>query len=96
MSKSANLSVRIDYEVKKEAEQILNCLGLTMASAVNMFLKQVIINRGLPFEVKMPDLPTFVEDLTHEELLELLEEAEKADCIPFDVVKKKYLGDTEL
>ena len=47
-------------------------------------------------KVEKYDLPTFVEDLTHEELLELLEEAEKADCIPFDVVKKKYLGDTEL
>ena len=47
-------------------------------------------------KVEKYDLPTFIEDLTHEELLELLEEAKKDEGIPFDVVKKELLGDTEL
>ena len=51
MKKSANLSIRIDPEVKQNAELILNELGLSMASAINMFLKQVTIHKGLPFDV---------------------------------------------
>ena len=86
----------IDSTVKKEAETILNCLGLTMASAINLFLKQVIIHRGIPFDVKIPDLPTFVEDLTEEELIKLLEEAKNDEGIPFEEVKKELLGDNEL
>ena len=96
MNKNANLSIRVDLEVKKEAESILSYLGLSISSAINMFLKQVVINRGLPFEVKMPELPTFVEDLTHEELMDLLEEAKRSDCMTLEEFKKKYIGDIDL
>lgn len=89
MNKSANLSIRIDPEVKQNAEVILNELGLSMASAINMFLKQVTIHKGLPFDVKLKNMPTFVEDLTQEELINLLEEADKGEGIPFDDVKKE-------
>ena len=48
----ANVNVRIDPKIKKEAEDILYSLGITPSSAINMFYHQVIINNGIPFELK--------------------------------------------
>ena len=53
-AKSANLYVRIEPEVKEQAEGILSALGIPASNAINMFYKQIILQRGLPFEVKMP------------------------------------------
>ena len=52
--KSANLYARIEPEVKEQAESILSALGIPASNAINMFYKQIILNRGLPFEVKIP------------------------------------------
>lgn len=54
--KSANLYARIEPEVKEQAESILSALGIPASNAINMFYKQIILNRGLPFEVKIPDV----------------------------------------
>ena len=55
MAKTSNLYVRIEPDVKEQAEQILQALGVAPSSAVNMFYKQIILHRGLPFEVKSPE-----------------------------------------
>lgn len=52
--KSANLYARIEPEVKEQAEKILSALGIPASSAINMFYKQVILHKGLPFDVKLP------------------------------------------
>ena len=52
--KSANLYARIEPDVKEQAEEILATLGIPASNAINMFYKQIILNRGLPFEVKIP------------------------------------------
>lgn len=53
-TKSANLYARIEPDVKEKAESILATLGIPASSAINMFYKQIILQRGLPFEVKIP------------------------------------------
>lgn len=53
-TKSANLYARIEPEVKEQAESILSALGITASNAIYLFYKQVILQRGLPFEVKLP------------------------------------------
>ncbi|MFR5598617.1 MAG: type II toxin-antitoxin system RelB/DinJ family antitoxin, partial [Holdemania filiformis] len=53
-AKSANLYARIEPEVKEQAESILSALGIPASNAINMFYKQIILHRGLPFEVKIP------------------------------------------
>ncbi len=53
-AKSANLYARIEPDVKEQAENILSALGIPASNAINMFYKQIILNRGLPFEVKLP------------------------------------------
>ena len=73
-AKSANLYARIEPDVKEQAESILSALGIPASNAINMFYKQIILNRGLPFEVKIPSgKPTNVAELTQEELQAELE-----------------------
>lgn len=47
-------SIRIDAETKKAATELLNDLGLDLSSAVNVFLRQVVLQGGLPFQIKYP------------------------------------------
>lgn len=54
MAKSANLYARIEPEVKEKAENILSALGIPASNAINMFHKQIILQNGFPFEVKLP------------------------------------------
>jgi DNA-damage-inducible protein J len=55
MGKTAVISARIDPELKHNAEQIFSELGLTASQAIALFYKQVDLQRGLPFSVKIPN-----------------------------------------
>ena len=48
------INIQVDSETKKEATAILNDLGLSMSTAINLFLRQIIKTDGLPFEVRNP------------------------------------------
>lgn len=50
---STNLNIRTDKEIKDAAEKIFSEFGLTMTAAVNMFLRQVIRENGIPFSLKL-------------------------------------------
>jgi DNA-damage-inducible protein J len=54
MAKTSNLYARIEPDVKEQAEKILSALGIPVSSAINMFYKQIILQRGIPFEMKLP------------------------------------------
>jgi len=55
MSRTANVFARVEPELKEDSESILSQLGIPMSNAIGLFLRQVVIHRGLPFEVKLPD-----------------------------------------
>ena len=74
MAKSANLYARIEPEVKEQAEAILSALDIQASNAITMFYKQIILRRGLPFEVKLPEHPLDVSRMTAEQLDAELEE----------------------
>ena len=67
MAKSANLYARIEPEIKEQAESILSELGIPASNAINMFYKQIILQRGLPFEVKLPQHPLDIGNMTEEQ-----------------------------
>ena len=71
MSMQTNLNIRTDTEVKQNAEKIFAQLGLTLSTAVNIFLRQAIRQGGLPFEVKL-DIPNEITAAAIEEGRELL------------------------
>lgn len=51
---TAPTQIRIDADIKKQATDLFNDLGLDMSSAVNLFLHQCVLRGGLPFRVGMP------------------------------------------
>jgi addiction module RelB/DinJ family antitoxin len=57
MEKSATLNLRVNPDVKKSAEMILSQLGVPMATAIDMFLKQIMLTGGIPFAVTLPKTP---------------------------------------
>ncbi len=65
MAKTAYVNVRVDEDIKLQTEAILDQLGINMSTAIDIFLSQIILNDGLPFDVKIPkkDLTAFQEAL---------------------------------
>lgn len=54
MGKTATLNLRVNPEVKERAENILSQLGIPMATAIDMYLKQISLVGGIPFAVVLP------------------------------------------
>jgi len=69
MANSNALYVRMDADLKDSAEEILKNLGISASSAVQMFYRQIILHRGLPFDVKLPSsVPVAIGGMSKEEL----------------------------
>lgn len=68
MAKTANVYARIEPELKEKAEKILNGLGLSASSAIDIFYKQIVLNNGIPFAVKYPSKVQDINEITPQEL----------------------------
>lgn len=88
MAKTDILTTRIEPELKEKAGKILSTLGMTPSEAINIFFNQIVLQSGLPFEVRVPQVS--VAD-ARAELQNLLDESEEAirkgDVITFDDLK---------
>ncbi|GHU69073.1 DNA-damage-inducible protein J [Clostridia bacterium] len=51
MSSTTNVSIRMDVNLKREAENLFSDLGLNMTSALNMFIRQAVRTQSIPFEI---------------------------------------------
>ena len=79
MAKTANVFTRVDPELKEQAEAILNRLGISMSTAMGVFLQQIVLQKGLPFDVKLPqEKPIAYSSLSDEEFNSLIEQAAKS------------------
>lgn len=68
MARTSNVFARVEPEIKEQAEQVLDRLGIPMSNAVGMFLRQVVLQRGIPFDVKLPqETPLVYSSLTKEQ-----------------------------
>ncbi len=69
MSKTTNVSIRIDEELKQKSETIFSELGLTMSTALTLFLRSAIRYGGIPFELRIekPNATTIsaMDDVNH-------------------------------
>ena len=74
MAATTPTQIRIEESTKKQAVELLEGLGLNLSDAVNMFLRQVILQNGIPFEVKYPEFKP--------EVIEAMEEAKKMSRDP--------------
>jgi DNA-damage-inducible protein J len=79
MTKSTSINVRTTEEIKKNAEVIINGLGLNISSAVNLFLRQVINYRGIPFDLRLPNKETLhaMDDIENNRNLESADTVEE-------------------
>ena len=53
-TKTSNIFARVEPELKEQAEAVLNEIGLPMSNAITLFLKQIVLQRGVPFPVVIP------------------------------------------
>lgn len=77
--------VRIDENLKKQANELFAKLGMDMSGAMNIFLRQCVMRGGLPFEVTIPQYKP--------EVLDAMEEAKK---LSKDPDTKKYASFAEV
>ena len=69
MQRTSNVFARIEPEIKEQAEQVLSKLGIPMSNAIGLFLRQIIIQRGIPFDMKLPaNEPVAINAMTSVEL----------------------------
>ena len=84
MTNGATVQARIDPSIKKEAKEVLDELGLSMSEAIGIYFRQIVLQRAIPFELKLPNTATLqaVEQLesekgvTYDNVDELLEDLE--------------------
>lgn len=58
MAKTAMITARVEPSLKAEAEKVLSKLGISTTEAISLFLSQVRLRKGLPFDVKIPNKTT--------------------------------------
>ena len=84
MAKTDTLHIRVEPSVKQKAEKTLNDLGLSITDAINVFLNQVILNDGIPFEIKKPKY--------NKETIQAIEDTKNGKNLskPFDSVDEMF------
>ena len=80
----AVINIRVNDEIKKEAETIFKSLGLNMSVTIHLFLKKCINENGMPFDLKIPN----------KETIEAMEETNK--ILNGDIERKSYKNVDEL
>lgn len=95
--KTASVNVRIQEDVKKQAEEILVQLGLPRLVAIDMFYRQIILNKGIPFELVIPTALKSREEVTKEEFDKMMnlavEQVRKGQTTPVEeVFEELYRG----
>ncbi|MFA5384824.1 MAG: type II toxin-antitoxin system RelB/DinJ family antitoxin [Eubacteriales bacterium] len=93
MARTSNIFARVEPEVKEQAELVLEQLGIPMSNAIGLFLRQVVLQRGIPFELKLPQSkPLSVSTLTEEQFNAEIEKG-LADLTAGRVVSAENVAD---
>jgi DNA-damage-inducible protein J len=58
MGKTGYITARVEPKLKARAARVLATVGVTTTDAITMFLRQVVLRNGLPFEVRVPNVET--------------------------------------
>ena len=76
MSKSSNVMTRVEPEIKEQAEAVLNQLGISMSTAMSIYLRQIALQRKIPFEMALPSTsPIAFGSLSDDEFNALMDRA---------------------
>lgn len=87
-ARSANVNVRVEPDIKKQAEEILDKLGVSVSAFINMTYRQVIMKRGIPFSVELPPQMKTLDAMTSEEFDEMMQtgltQAKRGKSVAFE------------
>ncbi|MBE7013764.1 MAG: type II toxin-antitoxin system RelB/DinJ family antitoxin [Ruminococcaceae bacterium] len=83
---TVNMSIRMDAELKKQADAMLSDMGLNMTTAMNMFLRQVVRQGRIPFEI--------ATDIPNAETIAAIKEMD--DMLSGKIPAKRYSNIKEL
>jgi DNA-damage-inducible protein J len=86
MAKTINVNIRIDENLKKEAEQLFADLGMNMTTAVNVFIRQAINRGGLPFEVVRKE--GFYSDYNQQVLRKSIKQLELGQGVAHELIEE--------
>ena len=92
-TKSAVVTARLKPEIKQQAEEILNELGIPVSVFIDMCYRQVILKKGIPFEVSLSYSSPTYGDLGEEQFVEMMKigfgQFKKGESMPFgDAIKE--------
>ncbi len=60
MEKTATLNLRVNPVIKKRAEDVLSRLGVSMSTAIDMYLNQISLTESIPFSISLPKAPSTI------------------------------------
>ncbi len=78
MAKTAIIQTRVDPVLKDEAQKILNTLNISISEAISIYLAQITLHKGIPFEIKIPNSLT-AKTLRESETGQNLHQADNVD-----------------
>ena len=88
--KTANVNTRMKMDIKQQAEEILERLGIPRSVAIDMFYRQIIAHNGIPFPVTLPTDVPVRDELTTAQFNQMmatgLEQAREDDSFDVDEV----------
>ena len=99
-TKSANVIARVEPDIKEQAEEILNQIGIPVSTVINMLYREIILWRGLPFRPSIPAVgPKAYDELTKEEFDSMmaigLAQAQANHSAPVDEVFDRLIGEIQ-
>lgn len=93
MARTSNIYVRVEPEIKEQAENVLEQLGIPMSNAISVFLRQIVLHKGIPFEMKLPQSkPLSLGALSEKEFIEEIEKG-LADISSGKIVSAQSVAD---
>lgn len=86
--RSANVNVRVEPDIKAQAESILESLGVSVSAFINMTYRQVILRKGIPFPVELPSGIQERGAMTDSEFDEMMQigfaQAKAGEAVPYE------------
>ena len=97
-ARTANVTARVEPEIKEQAEAVMAKLGIPVSTAINMFYREIILWNGLPFRPSVPvNEPKARDELTKEEFDQRmavgLEQAKDGMYTPAGKVYERLMGE---
>ncbi len=83
--KKERTNIYLNAEIKREAKKILAHYGLSLSDAINIFLTQVVLERGIPFPVKLPNKET-------QKVLEEVRQGKNIEAVDLETLEKEVRG----